>query len=183
MKHLLEKKEEVMPELKEEFDFDNENAAPAIEKVVVNTSFGKKLSENPENKPEIKEEIFNHLASITGQKPVATKARQSISAFDVTKGEVIGAKVTLRGDRMYDFLERVIHIAFPRSKDFRGIDPESVDEHGNLTFSFEEQVAFPEIDAEDTDQIFGLEITVVTDSNREKALKLLQLLDFPFKNK
>src|SRR6056297_1371158 len=115
MKHLQEKKEEVMSELKEEFGFENENAAPSIEKVVVNTSFGKKLSEKPEKKPEIKEEIFNNLALITGQKPVATKARRSISAFDVTKGEVIGAKVTLRGDRMYDFLERVIHVALPRS--------------------------------------------------------------------
>ncbi|MEF8847258.1 MAG: 50S ribosomal protein L5 [Candidatus Paceibacterota bacterium] len=183
MKHLQEKKEEIIPELKEEFDFDNENAAPSIEKVVVNTSFGKKLSENPENKPEIKEEIFNNLALITGQKPVATKARQSISAFDVTEGEVIGAKTTLRGNRMYDFLERVIHVALPRSKDFRGINPESIDEHGNLTFSFDEQVAFPEVEAEETDQIFGLEVTVVTDSNREQALRLFELLDFPFKEK
>lgn len=181
MKHLQEKKEDILPELKEEFDFDNDRAAPQIEKVVVNTSFGKRLSENSEKKPEIKEEIFDNLALITGQKPVPTKARKSISAFDVAEGDVIGAKVTLRGGRMYDFLERVIHIALPRSKDFRGIDPESVDEHGNLTIAFEEQVAFPEVEAEDTDQIFGLEITVVTDSNREKALKLLQLLDFPFK--
>jgi len=181
MKHLQEKKEEIIPELKEEFDFDNKNAAPKIEKVVVNTGFGKKLSENSEKKPEIKEEIFNNLALVTGQKPVATKARKSISAFDVAKGEVIGAKVTLRGDRMYDFLERVIHVALPRSKDFRGIDPQSVDPYGNLTIAFEEQVAFPEVEAEDTDQIFGLEVTIVTDSNREKALKLFRLLNFPFK--
>lgn len=181
MKHLPQKKEDALDELKEEFDFENKNAAPQIEKVVVNTSFGKILSENKEKKPEIKEEIFNNLALITGQKPVATKARKSISAFDVAQGEVIGAKVTLRGARMYDFLERVIHIALPRSRDFRGIDPESVDEHGNLTIALEEQVAFPEVDAEDTDQIFGLEVTVVTDCDREQALKLFDLLDFPFK--
>ncbi len=181
MKHLPDKKEEILPELKEEFDFENDNAAPQIEKVVVNTSFGRKLSENSDKKPEIKEEIFNNLALVTGQRPVPTKARKSISAFDVVKGDVIGAKVTLRGDRMYDFLERVIHIALPRSKDFRGIDLKSVDEHGNLTIAFDEQVAFPEVDPEETDQIFGLEVTVVTDSDREQALKLFQLLNFPFK--
>lgn len=182
MKRLQEKREEILPEMKEEFGYENDNAVPRIEKVVVNTSFGKKLSENPNDKPEIKEEISDNLALITGQKPIFTKARKSISAFDLSEGEEIGAKVTLRGDRRYDFLDRLIHIALPRSKDFRGIDPESVDQHGNLTVALEEQIAFPEVEAEETDQIFGLEITVVTDAEREQALKLLRLLDFPLKS-
>lgn len=181
MEHLQEKRKEAVSEMVEEFGYDNENAVPRLEKVVINTGFGKLLSENPENKPEIKESIWEDLAKITGQKPMATKAKKSISAFDVTEGEVIGAKVTLRGDRMYDFLDRLIHIALPRSKDFRGIDPESVDRQGNLTIGLEEQVVFPEVDAEQTEQVFGLEINVVTDTDREKALKLFTLLDFPLK--
>ena len=169
-------KKEILPQLQEKFGYKNQFQVPRVKKVVINVGFGRHSRDS-----EYTKNLEESLVKITGQKPVFTKARKSVASFKVREGMVIGAKVTLRGKRMYDFLERVIHVALPRSKDFRGIDLESLDEHGNLSFSFEEQVAFPEVKAEDTDQIFGLEVTVVTDSNRERALKLLSLLDFPFK--
>lgn len=177
-------KEKVVPGMKEKFGYENEAAIPDIEKVVVNTSFGKKLSEEGTKKKELLDQIKRDLAAITGQKPVLTKARKSISAFDLVKGKPVGAKVTLRGKRMYDFLERLIRITLPRTKDFRGIDPDSVDEQGNLTIGIEEHIAFPEILPEEAEEILGLEITIVTSTkNKEEALELFKLINFPLREK
>ena len=119
---------------------------------------------------------------ISGQKPIITKARKSISGFKVKKGQPLGAKVTLRGKRMYDFLERLIYIALPRSRDFKGIDQKSLDKSGNLTIGIKEHVCFPEISLEKVKFIFGLEVTIVTNAKkREHALELFKLLGFPIK--
>jgi len=123
------------------------------------------------------------LAIITGQKPVLTEARKSISAFKIREGAPVGAMVTLRKRKMYDILERLIHIVLPRTRDFAGLKPESVDREGNLTIGIKEQIVFPEISAERAKKLFGLEITVVSSAgNREEGLELFKSLGFPIKN-
>jgi large subunit ribosomal protein L5 len=135
-----------------------------------------------EEQRKVQESVVNDLTLICGQKAVATRAKKAISGFKTRKGMVIGAKVTLRGGRMFDFLDRVIHVVLPRSRDFRGIDQKSVNQDGNLTFAVKEHIAFPEISPEKAKQIFGLEITVVTTAkDKEKGLELLRLLGFPIK--
>lgn len=181
MIHLKQRFKKIIPEMKEKFGYKNEMAVPEIKKVVINTSFGKLISEVSDKEKKI-ESILRDLSLITGQRPVLTKARKSISAFEVKKGDPVGAKVTLRGKKMYDFLERLIHIALPRSRDFRGLDPSSIDNQGNLTIPIKEHIAFPEILPEESESMFGLEITMVTDAEtREEALSLFKLLKFPLK--
>ena len=120
---------------------------------------------------------------ICGQKAILTKAKNAISTFKLRKGMPIGAMVTLRGQRMYDFLEKVINVVLPRSRDFRGIDSKSMDKEGNLTIAIKEQIAFPEISAERAKQIFGLEITMATNAkSRERGLELLKLMGLPIKS-
>ncbi len=174
---------EVISELIEEFEYKNQMAAPSIEKVVINTGFGKKIKEmTGREKENFLELVKSDLRLIAGQEPVFTKARKSISGFELTKGEMIGAKVTLRGKRMYDFLDRLVHVALPRSRDFRGLNRKSVDQAGNLTIGLEEQIVFPEVDTETLKESFGLQVTVKTNiKNREQALKLFELLGFPIK--
>lgn len=181
---LLEKyKKEVVPAMMKKLGYKNLMAVPKIEKVIVNTGFGRLVTgKTADEQKKIVEAIANDLALITGQKPIITKAKTSISGFKTKKGMPLGAKVTLRRKRMYDFLERLIHIALPRSKDFQGIDLKSFDRKGNLTIGIKEHIAFPEVSPEKVKNIFGLEITIVTNSKRkEEGIELLTLMGFPIK--
>ena len=171
-------KKQIIPKMKEKFDYKNDLAVPKLDKVVVNIGFGRHAKEK-----DYIEKVDNSLARITGQKPVPTKAKKSVSAFKVRQGMTIGAMVTLRGQRMYDFVEKLIHVSFPRIRDFRGISEEQVDFGGNLTVGFREHLAFPEIKADEVDNVHGLEVTVVTTAKtQEEGLELLKLMGFPFKH-
>lgn len=172
-------KKEILPKMKEKFGYKNDMAVPKMEKVVLNVGFGR----NSKDK-ELIDNIKKNLTSITGQRPVLTKAKKSVSAFKIREGMIIGAKVTLRGDRMYDFVERLVNITFPRVRDFRGIDEKTVDKTGNMTIGFKEHLAFPEIKADDLENVHGLEISInVNKKNREENLELFRLIGFPFKTK
>lgn len=170
-------KKDIVEKLMKEFNIDNPMAVPRVTKIVVNVGAGEAVS----NK-NIIPNVEKQLALITGQKPIITKARKSISAFKVRKGFPIGVKVTLRDKRMFDFLEKIIKIVIPRIRDFRGISPSNIDQHGNLNLGFSEQTIFPEISYDEVDKIRGLEVTIVTSlKDREKGLKLFEILGFPFK--
>jgi large subunit ribosomal protein L5 len=185
MLRLAEKyKNEVIPAMKEKFGYQNDMAVPRIEKVAVNTGFGRLVSgKTPEEQKKITGSILEDLATICGQYPELTRAKKSISGFKTRQGMPVGARVSLRRRMMYDFLERLIHIALPRSRDFRGIDPKSLDKKGNLTVAIKEHIAFPEILPERVKTIFGIELTVVTTAKtREESLELLKLLGFPIKD-
>jgi len=184
MIHLPEKyKKEVIPQMMQKFDYKNPMAVPKIEKVVINTGFGRLVAgKTGEERKKIETPILDDLVLILGQKPVINPAKKSISGFKTRKGIPIGASSTLRGKRMYDFLERLIHIALPRSRDFQGIMPDSFDKKGNLTIGIKEHIAFPEILPEKAKNIFGLEITIVTTAKKqEEGVELLRLLGFPIK--
>lgn len=168
---------EVVPQMKEKFGYKNAMAVPKIEKVVINTGIGRFRQDQ-----KTVEEIVHALSLVSGQKPVFSLAKKAISSFKTRKGMKVGLKVTLRGQRMYDFLERLIYLALPRSRDFRGIDQKSIDQKGNLTIGIKEHIIFPEISHEEVKTIFGLEISVVTNAKkREEGLELLRLLGFPIK--
>lgn len=170
-------KQEVTKKLKSDLKIDNDMALPKALKIVVNVGAGEAVvSKN------VIGNIEEQLGIITGQKPVVTLARKSISAFKVRKGMPLGVKVTLRGKRMYQFLEKVIKIVIPRIRDFRGISETCVDFHGNLNIGFSEQTLFPEIEFDKVDKVRGLEVTVVTNArNHEKGKKLFEALGVPFK--
>lgn len=176
-------KKVAVPQMKEKFGYKNVMSIPKIEKVVINIGFGKVIS--PKTKDEQRkfgEYILSNLSSICGQKPVLTVARKSISSFKLREGSVIGSKVTLRGKRMNDFLEKLVNVVLPRSRDFLGINPKSIDGAGNLNLGVKEHIAFPEISPEKSPIILGMEITIVTSAKtREAGLQLFKLLDFPFK--
>jgi len=172
---------EVIPQMMEKFGYKNPMAVPKIEKVIINTGFGRLIVEKTsEEQKKILDSISEDLALISSQRPILTKAKKSIAGFKIRKGLPIGAKVTLRRKRMYDFLERLIQVALPRSRDFRGISLSSFDKNGNLTIAIKEQIAFPEVSPERTKNIFGLEITVTTNAKRrEEAIELFKLMGFP----
>ena len=174
---------ETVPQMMEKFGYKNTMAVPKIEKVVVNTGFGKLISgKTSEEQKKIYQDILDNLSLICGQKPQIRVSKKSISGFKTREGMPIGARVTLRGQRMYDFLERLICIGLPRSRDFQGITPESFDEKGNLTVGIKEQITFPEILPEKAKTIFGFETSVVTTArNREEGIELLRLMGFPIK--
>ncbi len=176
-------KKEVIPAMKEKFGYTNNMAIPKIEKVVVNTGFGKLIADKTsEEQKKISEAISQDLSLITGQRAVLTRAKKSISSFKIRQGFPVGAQVTLRGKRMFDFLERLINIGLPRSHDFRGIDQKSFDKKGNLTVAVREHISFPEILPEKVKNIFGIEITIATTARkREEGLELLKLIGFPIK--
>jgi len=176
-------KKEVIPKMKESFGFKNDLAVPKLEKVVINTGFGRQISDKTtEEQKKITGAILEDLSQITGQRAVLTKAKKSIASFKIRQGMPIGAKVTLRGKKMTDFLERLIHLTLPRTRDFQGISPTSADKEGSLTLAVREHIAFPEILPEKVRNIFGLEITVVTTAKSKKeGLELLKLLGFPIK--
>jgi len=171
-------------ELMEKFGYKNKMAVPKIEKVVVNCGFGKMISgKTGQEREKIQNHILESLALITGQRPVLQKARKSISGFKLKKGMPVGAMVTLRGRRMYDFLEKLIYLVLPRKRDFRGISKESFDQNGNLTIGFKEYTPFPEVRAEKEKGIFGFEVTVVTSAKtKEEGIELLKSLGFPIKD-
>ncbi len=184
MMRLKEKYEkEAIPKMQEKFGYKNKMAIPKIEKVVINTGFGRLVSgETSEEQKKIQDAILEDLAMICGQRPVLKRAKKSISGFKIRKGFPVGAQVTLRRKKMNDFLERLINITLPRSRDFQGIDPKSFDKNGNLTIGIEEHIAFPEISPEKVKTIFGLEITIVTTAkNREEGVELLRSMRFPIK--
>lgn len=184
MLRLTEKyQKEVIPKMMKKFGYKSPMAVPKIEKVIVNTGFGRLVAgKSSEEQKKIWETILNDLSLITSQRPVLTKAKRAVSGFKTRIGLPIGAMVTLRGKRMSDFLERLIYIALPRSRDFRGLEEKSIDKGGNLTIGVKEHIAFPEILPERAKNIFGLEITVVTNAKkREEGLELLRLLGFPIK--
>jgi len=177
-------KKEAVPAIMEKFGYKNEMAVPKIEKVVINSCFGRNISNKTSKEREnIQNLISGDLALISGQKPSLIKAKKSIAGFKLRKGMQVAARVTLRGNRMYDFLERLICLTLPRSRDFRGIDTKAIDEKGNLTIGFREHIAFPEIFTEKEKTIFGLEVTIITNTkNKEEGLELYKLLGFPMKN-
>lgn len=170
-------KKEILPKLKEKFGYKNNLEAPKLVKVVVNVGVGR----NHKDKAFI-QNVQKTLTMITGQKPVLTKAKKAISAFKIREGLVIGVAVTLRGARMYDFLEKLVNITFPRVRDFRGIEEKQVDRTGNLTVGFKEHIAFPEIKADEIDNIHGLEVSIATTAKtKEEGVEFFRLLGFPFK--
>lgn len=179
--NLLKEKyiKEVIPEMKKRFGYRSSMAVPRIEKVVVNVGIGSIVASKDEK---IQESVTRDITSITGQKPLVTLAKKAISAFKVREGMPVGLKVTLRGNRMYDFVSRLINIVLPRTRDFRGLNIKSIDEDGNLTIGIKEHIIFPEISQEDIRRIFGLEITIVTHAkNKERALEFYKLMGFPIK--
>jgi large subunit ribosomal protein L5 len=170
--------EEVVPALVKEFDYQNPMQVPRLTKITVNIGLGEALTNS-----KAVEAAVGDLAIITGQKPVVTKARRSIAQFKIREGNTIGAKVTLRGQRMWDFLERLTRLALPRIRDFRGVPTRSFDGRGNYSLGLREQLAFPEIDYDKIDRLRGLELTVVTSAkNDEEGQRLLALLGMPFEN-
>jgi len=174
---------EVGPAMMKKFGYKSIMAVPKIEKVVINTGLGKLVSDKTgEEQKKIFSAIIEDLSLICGQRPVLTKSKKSIASFKIRAGMTIGAKVTLRGRKMNDFLERIINVALPRSRDFQGIDLKSFDRQGNLTLAVREHIVFPEVSPEKVKLIFGLEITIVTTAeNKEESIELLKLLGFPLK--
>ncbi len=169
-------KEEIVPALVQEFSYRNVLQAPKVEKVVLNIGLGEALTN-----AKAVEAAVGDLQQITGQKPVVTRAKKSIATFRLREGMPIGAMVTLRGDRMYEFLDRLVTLTLPRIRDFRGINPNSFDGRGNYTLGLREQIAFPEIDYDRIDKTRGLEISIVTTARTdEEGRRLLTLLGMPF---
>jgi len=178
MPRLQEKyRKTVIPALQKTFGIENVMAVPKIEKVIVNTGIGRIAKEDKTT-----ERIEKDLTIIVGQKPVFKKAKKSISGFKLREGMNVGISVTLRGKRMYDFMDRLIAIALPRSRDFRGIEAKNFDKMGNLNLGIKESSIFPEINYENVKDVFGLEVTVVTTAkNRERGIELLKQIGFPIK--
>jgi len=170
-------------EMMKKFGYKNRMAVPSIKKVVLNSSFGKAaVGKTGAEREKLQNFISQDLALIAGQKPNLVKSRKSIAGFKLREGLEIAAVVTLRKGRMWDFLERLIYLSLPRSRDFKGINPKSVDERGNMSIGFKEHIMFPEIFTEKEKTIFGLEVTVVTNAkSREEGLELFKLLGFPIK--
>lgn len=163
--------------LQKELGIKNVLAAPSLQKVVVNVGLGRSLKDE-----KFLELALRDLGLITGQKPKVTLAKKSIASFKTRKGQIIGAMITLRGTRMYDFIARLINIALPRTRDFRGVDVKSLDKNNNLTIGIKEHIVFPEVSGEEVKNIFGFEITLVVKAkNREEALALYKSLGFPIK--
>jgi large subunit ribosomal protein L5 len=180
MSSILQEKynKEIVKVFREKFGAKNEMAVPKILKVVINSGIGKYIKEK-----EAVDEIVDGIRTISGQKPVLTKAKQSISGFKIRQGQEIGVVVTLRGARMWHFLERLVFSALPRVRDFRGIDPKNIDKQGNLNMAVKEHIVFPEIVPENVKNVFSLQITIVnTAKTEEEGLELFKMLGFPIKS-
>ncbi len=170
-------KKEIAPELFEELGLENVMQVPKIEKIVLNIGVGEAL-----DNPKALDHAVRDLTTITGQKPVVTKAKKSIANFKLREGREIGAKVTLRGQRMWSFFDRLVNVALPRVRDFRGISPDAFDGRGNYTLGLQEQLIFPEINYDDVETIRGMEITIVTTAeNDDQARALLTKFGMPFR--
>ena len=171
--------QEVVPALRKAFDLKNIMQVPRIEKVVVNIGMGEAM-----DNPKALESAVSDLTTVTGQKPITTKARKSIANFKLREGRLIGTKVTLRGDRMWAFLDRLMNTALPRVRDFRGVSANAFDGRGNYTLGLRDQLIFPEIEYDKIDKLRGMEVTIVTTArNDDQARVMLQLLGMPFSKK
>lgn len=170
---------EVVPALRKTFDLKNIMQVPRIQKVVVNIGMGEAM-----DNPKALEAAVSDLTTITGQKPIMTKARKSIANFKLREGRLIGTKVTLRGDRMWSFLDRLMTVALPRVRDFRGVSGNAFDGRGNYTLGLRDQLIFPEIEYDKIDKLRGMEVTIVTTAkDDDQARTMLQLLGMPFSKK
>ncbi len=170
---------EVIPAMKEKFGYTNDLATPKLEKVVVHVGLSQGL-----NDPKFIEIAENTLQRITGQRPVKTRAKKSISNFKIKKGLVIGLMVTIRKEKMYDFVDKLINVTLPRVRDFRGLSPKAVDQSGNLSIGFKENICFPEIKPDEIEKLHGLQVTIKTTArSRERGFELLKLLGLPFREK
>ena len=171
-------KEEIAPKMKEKFQYTSPMEIPRVKKIVLNQGLNSETSTK-----KVVEIAIDEMSRIAGQKAVATKAKKAISNFKLREGMPVGVKVTLRKNRMYEFLDRLIAVALPRVRDFRGVNDRSFDGRGNYTLGITEQIIFPEIDLDNVDRINGMDITIVTDAQTdEEAYELLKLFGLPFKN-
>lgn len=169
-------RDEVVPALMEKFQYRNVMEVPKLEKVVVNMGVG-----DAKENPKFLEAAVEDLATITGQKPVVVRAKKSVAAFKLREGMKIGAKVTLRGDRMYEFVDKMFNVALPRVRDFRGVSNNSFDGRGNYTLGIREQIIFPEISYDDIEKVRGMDVSFVTTAETdEEAAELLRLMGMPF---
>lgn len=167
----------VVPEMMKQFGYKNVMETPSLEKIVLNVGISAKQKD-----ADFKDVVENTLTKISGQKPVLRKAKKSISSFKIREGNIVGMSVTLRKDKMYDFVAKLVNITFPRTRDFRGISPKSFDGNGNYSIGLKDQAAFPELKPSDIDKLHGLEVIVVTTAKTDKEAKsLLELMGFPFK--
>lgn len=176
-KLLTQYRKEVAPALQKQFGIENKMSIPKIQKIVVNVGIGRMLKDD-----KAIQKAERDLALMTGQKPVYRKAKKSIASFKIREGMDVGLSVTMRGTRMYDFLDRLISIALPMSKDFRGIDTKNFDQQGNLNFGIKEHNIFPEITYETLKDIFSIQVTITTTAkNREQGIALVRMMGFPLK--
>lgn len=180
MSFLLEKyQKEIVPQLMEDFSFGNPMRVPRVQKVVINMGLGEAVQH-----PNIIETAVTEMTSLSGQKPVVTRARRSIAGFKLREGMPIGVKVTLRNQRMFHFLERLIYVALPAVRDFKGVSDTAFDGHGNYSLGIKEQIIFPEIDYDTVNKIRGMNITIVTSAeNDEQARELLRKMGMPFRRR
>lgn len=170
-------KESVVPQLAKEFGYKSVMQVPRIEKITLNMGLGEALTDK-----KVLENATNDMQLIAGQKPVVTKARRSVAGFKIREGYPIGCKVTLRGDRMWEFFERLVSIAIPRIRDFRGLNPKSFDGRGNYSMGIKEQIIFAEIDFDKVDKVRGMDIVITTSANtNEEGKALLSAFNFPFR--
>ena len=169
--------QEVVPALQKEFNYKNPMQVPGVHKVVINIGMGEVIQN-----AKAMDAAVSDLATITGQRPVITRARRSVAAFKLREGMQIGCMVTLRGDRMYQFLDKLVNVALPRLRDFQGVSPEAFDGRGNYTLGLREQLVFPEIDYDKVDKVRGMEVSIVTTARTdEEGRRLLKLMGMPFK--
>lgn len=176
-------KNKVIPGMEAKFKYGNVMSVPRIKKVVINTGFGKIVTnKTKDEQKKFAQYVSDNIRAICGQQPVMTLARKSISTFKLREGNIIGVKVTLRGKKMYDFMEKLVNITLPRSRDFQGIKLTAIDDRGNFNLGIKEHIIFPEISPEKSPIILGMEITITTNAkSKEEGLELFKLLDFPFK--
>ena len=185
MSYLNEKyNKEVVPAMVKKFGYTSRMEAPKIDKIVINCGYGRLIAgKTKDEQKKIQDAITRDIALISGQKAILTKSRQSISTFKIREGQEIGCKTTLRRKKMIDFLEGLINITLPRSRDFQGLSPDGMDKFGNYSFGIKEHIAFPEIAPEKVNFIFGFQITIVTTAaNKEEGLELLKLIGVPIKS-
>jgi large subunit ribosomal protein L5 len=169
--------QEVVPALQKEFNYKNPMQVPTVKKVVVNIGMGEAIQN-----AKAMDAAVGDLATITGQRPVITRAKRSVAAFKLREGMQIGCMVTLRGERMFYFLDKLMNVALPRLRDFQGVSPEAFDGHGNYTLGLREQLVFPEIDYDKVDKVRGMEVSIVTSARTdEEGRQLLKLMGMPFK--
>ncbi len=169
--------QEVVPALQKEFNYDNPMQVPTVHKVVINIGMGEVIQN-----AKAMDAAISDLSAITGQRPVITRAKRSVATFKLREGMQIGCMVTLRGERMYQFLDKLMNVALPRLRDFQGVSPEAFDGRGNYTLGLREQLVFPEIDYDKVDKVRGMEVSIVTTARTdEEGRRLLKLMGMPFK--